>query len=103
MYKSFYNLSQNPFQLTANLSFFFDSASHKRAKAYLRYGLLQGEGFVVVTGVPGTGKTMLVKNLFQSIQKEEDTNIWFVKFTSYLKKHPELMTGSVSILLQIFK
>ncbi len=72
MYKSFYNLSQNPFQLTANLSFFFDSASHKRAKAYLRYGLLQGEGFVVVTGVPGTGKTMLVKNLFQSIQKEED-------------------------------
>ncbi len=72
MYKSFYNLSQNPFQLNANLDFFFDSAGHKRAKAYLRYGLVQGEGFVVVTGVAGTGKTMLVKELFQSLQKDNE-------------------------------
>lgn len=72
MYKSFYNLTQNPFQLNANLDFFFNSAGHKRAKAYLRYGLLQGEGFVVVTGIPGTGKTMLVKELFQSLQQDHD-------------------------------
>jgi len=72
MYKNFYNLSQNPFQLNANLDFFFNSAGHKRAKAYLRYGLIQGEGFVVVTGVPGTGKTMLVKELYQSLKQDED-------------------------------
>ncbi len=72
MYKKFYKLSENPFQLNANLDFFFDSAGHKRAKAYLRYGLIQGEGFVVVTGMPGTGKTMLVKELFQSLKKDKD-------------------------------
>jgi putative secretion ATPase (PEP-CTERM system associated) len=72
MYKNFYNLSQNPFQLNANLEFFFNSAGHKRAKAYLRYGLIQGEGFVVVTGEPGTGKTMLVKELFESFKQDED-------------------------------
>lgn len=72
MYKNFYNLSQNPFQLNANLDFFFNSAGHKRAKAYLRYGLIQGEGFVVVTGEPGTGKTMLVKELFESFKQDED-------------------------------
>ncbi len=72
MYKTFYNLSQNPFQLNANLDFLFDSAGHKRAKAYLRYGLIQGEGFVVVTGVPGTGKTMLVKELFHSLKQDKD-------------------------------
>jgi len=72
MYKNFYNLSQNPFQLNANLDFFFNSSGHKRAKAYLRYGLIQGEGFVVVTGEPGTGKTMLVKELFESFKQDED-------------------------------
>jgi len=72
MYKSFYKLSQNPFQLNANLDFFFDSAGHKRAKAYLRYGLVQGEGFVVVTGMAGTGKTMLVKELFQSLKQDSE-------------------------------
>jgi len=72
MYKSFYKLSQNPFQLNANLDFFFDSAGHKRAKAYLRYGLVQGEGFVVVTGMAGTGKTMLVKELFQSLKQDNE-------------------------------
>jgi len=75
MYKNFYNLSQNPFQLNANLDFFFNSAGHKRAKAYLRYGLIQGEGFVVVTGVPGTGKTMLVKELYQSLKQDDDVVI----------------------------
>ncbi len=72
MYKSFYNLQENPFQLNANLDFFYYSASHKRAKAYLRYGLIQGEGFVVVTGMPGTGKTMLVKDLSQFLKEDED-------------------------------
>ncbi len=75
MYKSYYKLTQNPFQLNADPAFFFDSSGHKRAKAYLRYGLAQGEGIVVVTGVPGTGKTMLVKELGQFLRKDNSVVI----------------------------
>lgn len=70
MYDSFYNLTKKPFQLNPDPDFFFNSAGHRRALAYLRYGLAQGEGFVVVTGVPGTGKTMLVKELFETLRNE---------------------------------
>jgi general secretion pathway protein A len=75
MYKAFYKLTKNPFQLNADPNFFFDSSSHKRAKAYLRYGLAQGEGFVVVTGVPGSGKTMLVKELGQFLKNDQSVVI----------------------------
>lgn len=70
MYDAFYNLKKKPFQLNPDPEFFFNSAVHRRALAYLRYGLAQGEGFVVVTGVPGTGKTMLVKELFETLRSE---------------------------------
>lgn len=70
MYDGFYNLSQKPFQLSADPDFFFQSSVHKRALAYMQYGLTQGEGFVLVTGVPGTGKTMLVKSLMQNLNKD---------------------------------
>lgn len=70
MYDSFYRLRKKPFQLTPDREFFFNSAVHKRAMAYLRYGLAQGEGFVIVTGAPGTGKTMLVKELFETLRHE---------------------------------
>ncbi|MGZ8189864.1 MAG: XrtA/PEP-CTERM system-associated ATPase [Methylococcaceae bacterium] len=73
MYDGFYNLNKKPFQLSADSEFFFNSAVHKRALAYMRYGLTQGEGFVVVTGKPGTGKTMLVKQLVSSLNDENVT------------------------------
>jgi len=71
MYETFYKLDKKPFQLVPDPEFFFNSAVHKRALAYLRYGLAQGEGFIVVTGMPGTGKTMLVKELFEEIRHED--------------------------------
>ncbi|MGZ8161474.1 MAG: XrtA/PEP-CTERM system-associated ATPase [Methylobacter sp.] len=73
MYDGFYNLSKKPFQLNADSDFFFNSAVHRRALAYMRYGLTQGEGFVVVTGKPGTGKTMLVKELVNSLNNDNIT------------------------------
>lgn len=73
MYDGFYNLSKKPFQLNADSDFFFNSVVHKRALAYMRYGLTQGEGFVVVTGKPGTGKTMLVKELVNSLNSDNIT------------------------------
>jgi len=70
MYKSFYNLTTQPFQLSPDPKFFYGSPSHKRAMSYLRYGLTQGEGFIVITGDIGTGKTMLVNTLFNDLSKE---------------------------------
>jgi putative secretion ATPase (PEP-CTERM system associated) len=70
MYESFYGLSGKPFQLSPDARFFFNSSGHNRAMAYLRYGLRQGEGFIVITGGIGTGKTTLVSNLFNEMDDE---------------------------------
>jgi putative secretion ATPase (PEP-CTERM system associated) len=67
MYDDFYKLKGKPFQLTPDHRFFFNSKGHNRAMAYLRYGLEQGEGFIVITGGIGTGKTTLVRNLFEEL------------------------------------
>ena len=63
MYESFYGLTDKPFQLNPDPSFFFGSRQHRRAMAYLEYGLHQSEGFIVITGEVGAGKTTLVRNL----------------------------------------
>ena len=70
MYESFYNLTARPFQLSPDPSFFFGSSGHKRALAYLRYGVKQGDGFIIVTGNVGTGKSTLVSILFKLLAKE---------------------------------
>ncbi len=72
MYESYYKLSGKPFQLAPDPFFFFGSSTHKRALAYLKYGLSQGEGFIVVTGDVGTGKSTLVRTLFASLEGKDD-------------------------------
>ena len=71
MYEAFYNFATKPFQLSPDPRFFFDSSVHKRAMSYLRYGLSQGEGFIVITGGIGTGKTTLVRNLFSELDQQK--------------------------------
>ena len=71
MYESYYGLSAKPFQLKPDPHFFFGSKGHKRAMAYLEYGLSQGEGFIVITGEVGAGKTTLVRNLFENMKSEK--------------------------------
>lgn len=71
MYEQYYNFSSNPFRLNPDPNFFFNSKTHKRALAYLRYGIEQGEGFIVITGDVGTGKTTLVSRLFQSLDTSD--------------------------------
>lgn len=68
MYESYYHLRDKPFQLNPDPRFFFASRGHKRAFAYLEYGLSLGEGFIVITGDVGAGKTMLVKNLLRKLE-----------------------------------
>jgi general secretion pathway protein A len=70
MYEAFYKLSHRPFQLSPDPRFFFASRGHKRAMSYLRYGLNQGEGFIVITGDVGTGKTTLVHSLFAELSEQ---------------------------------
>ena len=67
MYTDHYGLTAAPFQLTPDPRFWFESGTHKKAMAYLGYGLAQGEGFIVVTGDIGAGKTTLVGHLMDSI------------------------------------
>jgi len=71
MYESFYKLSGKPFQLLPDTNIVFPSSGHKRALSYMVYGLEQGEGFIVITGDVGTGKTTLIQTLLADIKKEE--------------------------------
>jgi len=67
VYSDYYGFSARPFQLTPDPRFYFESATHKKAMAYLGYGLAQGEGFIVVTGEIGAGKTTLTQHLLEQI------------------------------------
>ena len=70
MFTQFYNLSGRPFQLNPDHRFYFGSRSHQKAMAYLNYGLHQGEGFIVITGDIGAGKTTLVGHLLSQLDSE---------------------------------
>ena len=67
MYDAHFGFTDRPFQLTPDPRFWFDTATHRKAMAYLGYGLAQGEGFIVVTGDIGAGKTTLVGHLKDEI------------------------------------
>lgn len=73
MYEHFYGLSGRPFQLTPDPDFYFESATHRKALSYLGYGLAQGEGFIVITGEIGAGKSTLVAHLMGRINPAELT------------------------------
>lgn len=71
MYETYYGLSGKPFQLNPDPSFYFGSRGHRRAMAYLEYGLHQSEGFIVITGEVGAGKTTLVRSLLQKLDPKK--------------------------------
>ncbi len=71
MYESFYGLSGKPFQLNPDPAFYYASRGHKRAFAYLQYGLFQGEGFIVITGEVGAGKTTLLRGLLEQLDSNK--------------------------------
>ena len=73
MYEKFYDFTAMPFQLTPDSRFFFGSKGHSRAIAHLIYGLSQGEGFIIVTGEVGAGKTTLVERLWSELDRDTYT------------------------------
>jgi putative secretion ATPase (PEP-CTERM system associated) len=71
MYEEFYGLKAKPFQLNPDPTYYFASKQHRRAKAYLEYGLLRNEGFIVITGEIGAGKTTIVRGLLESLDEDK--------------------------------
>ncbi|WP_275097569.1 AAA family ATPase [Sedimenticola hydrogenitrophicus] len=69
MYESFYNLKAEPFRLSPDHRFCFSHKSYAKAKAYMQYAIHRAEGFVMVTGKPGTGKTTLVNDLVDGLSQ----------------------------------
>ncbi|NOT83935.1 MAG: AAA family ATPase [Methylococcaceae bacterium] len=99
MYQAFYNFSKKPFKLNADIEFFYESAEHKRAKLYLNYGLSQGEGFVIVTGAPGMGKTLLIKELCENLKLKNNV-VFGLIVSSQLGAHDILRVLAETFAIQ---
>ena len=120
MYDEHYGLTGRPFQLTPDPKFWFETGTHRKAMAYLGYGLAQGEGFIVVTGDIGAGKTTLVGHLMDTIDHQRlnairlvstaDTGFFYVtkkntrniteklvkkKYDPVARKHVEFKEGKI--------
>lgn len=74
MYKAFYHLTRNPFDLTPDPSYFVATRRHNEALAALHYGIRRHKGFVVVTGEVGTGKTLLLRCLLRLLRESRDVS-----------------------------
>src|SRR6202046_1271894 len=72
MYKTYFHLARNPFELTPDPNFLFSTRRHNEALAALYHGIRRHKGFVVVTGEVGTGKTLLLRCLLQQLQQSKD-------------------------------
>jgi putative secretion ATPase (PEP-CTERM system associated) len=88
MYENFFGFSARPFQLMPDTRFFFKSAGHQRALAYMRYGLQQGQGFIVITGDVGTGKSLLLNALVNEMDTER---LVPVRITSSRLDHEQVL------------
>ena len=69
MYKGFFNLKRNPFEITPDPAFLFPTHRHNEALAALYYGVERRKGFVVMTGEVGTGKTLIVRCLLEYLKQ----------------------------------
>jgi general secretion pathway protein A len=98
MYDQFYGLNGRPFQLTPDPQYYFESGTHRKALSYLGYGLAQGEGFIVITGDVGAGKSTLVSHLMQSIDKSRLTATNIV--TSHLDGNDMVQMAAESFGIQ---
>lgn len=93
MYLEHFGLSGEPFKLTPDPRFFFGSRSHNKAMAYLHYGLRQGDGFIVITGEIGAGKSMLITHLLDQVDR---TNVVAADLITPNLKSDELLAHILS-------
>jgi general secretion pathway protein A len=88
MYTEFYGLKDDPFLLTPDYRFYFESQVHGQAMAHLMYGLNRGEGFIVITGEVGAGKTTIVQRLCATVDTDK---VIAAHIVSTLLTGPELL------------
>ncbi len=100
MYQEFFGITGKPFQLSPDVSFFYPSNEHARALSFLRYGLEQADGFVIITGGVGTGKTTLMETLLQELDPDEMLVATVV--TTQLKEDDllELVAGNLGLKIE---
>ena len=102
MYKAFYNLKRNPFELTPDPFFLFSTPRHNEALATLYHGVRGHKGFVVLTGEIGTGKTLLLRCLLQLLKQNNDvayayifnSRLTSVEFLEYIARDFGLSTAA---------
>ena len=80
MYKDFYKLQKDPFEITPDPSFLFATKVHNEALATLYYGVRRHKGFIVLTGEVGTGKTVLTRGLLQLLKTHQDQLCVYFQF-----------------------
>ncbi len=73
MYETFYKLQAEPFRLSPDHRFCYEHKGYTKARAYMAYAFSRAEGFVMITGRPGTGKTTLIGDLLESLAKDNVT------------------------------
>ena len=100
MYESFYGFKEKPFHLTPSPNYFFASEVHKRAMSYLEYGVQSGEGFIVISGAIGTGKTTLANSLLDRLDRDSITCIQIV--TPKLAPEDLLQTTATKLGLEAY-
>ncbi|MFH0787772.1 MAG: AAA family ATPase, partial [Pseudomonadota bacterium] len=71
MYLKYFGIREKPFSITPDPRYLFLSEKHREALDHLIYGIHQGEGFMVITGDIGTGKTTLVRNLMERLEDQK--------------------------------
>lgn len=100
MYEPFYGFKEKPFHLTPSPNFFFASEVHRRAMSYLEYGVQSGEGFIVISGAIGTGKTTLANSLIDRLDRDDITCIQIV--TPKLAPEDLLQTTATKLGIEAF-
>ena len=68
MYEAFYQLITDPFRLSPDSGFSFQHRTYRKAMTYMRHALHRAEGFIMITGQPGTGKTTLINDLIRILK-----------------------------------
>src|ERR1017187_8741048 len=102
MYKSFYSLKRNPFDITPDPSLLFPTSRHNEALAALYYGVRRHKGFVVLTGEGGRGKTFLLSYVLQLLKESKDVRFAYIfsgrvsplKFFHSFRRYLELPAAS---------
>jgi len=87
MYMEYFGLKDYPFRITPDTDYLYMSSAHSRAKAYMEYAIFNREGFVVITGEIGSGKTTLIKKLLTEL----DSNVLVAKIFQTQLNEVELL------------